>query len=116
MSFERILDGKKNKSYEISTLRKIDDQYRNLLLENQTLNTRIDELTETIKTNEEKSDRRFGELYAYMMKLEKAYYNGLRVPRAQKNPLSEDTTPNSNSINIPNSNNTETMKELFLPN
>ena len=118
--FDSYVQSKKNSNLTIASIKRLESElnaqkkkHDDLKLENKSLRDRIDEYESVV-------EKRFGELYSYMHKLESAYYNGLRVPRTGASILNASSQSNLGNSTLGNligeqneTSGQESMKELF---
>ena len=80
MSYEDYVSNKKNYNSAISNIDSIKKELRNHKEEHKKIHEKIKEVEKKMKEIQDINDKRFGELYAYLIKMEKTYYNGLSIP------------------------------------
>lgn len=118
--FDSYVQSKKNNNLTIASIKRLESElntqkkkHEELKLENKSLRDRIDDYESVV-------EKRFGELYSYMHKLESAYYNGLRVPRTGSSILNASSQSNLGKSTLGNligeqneTSGQESMEELF---
>jgi hypothetical protein len=127
--YESVLKNRKSSNDEISSIEVLKKNYGKLFQTNFELNLKIKKLEEKIQINKDLSDMRFGEVYSFLSKFEKSYYNGLSVPKSADATVSEETQSQQNNALFGNmslfsnneasflntkSSDLETMKNLFI--
>lgn len=81
-SYEDLILKQKAESVFRESIRRLESLYTKNTETINELKSTITRLEEQRKIEQDKNERRFAELYAYMNKLEEAYYNGLRLPKS----------------------------------
>ena len=98
-----FLKEKKRENNTLSSISTLQRNYDELFKENFNLKQDIKSLKDIIKKNKDINDMRFGEVYAFLAKVEKTYYNGLFNDT--------ETSPNEASTN--DINETQKNQNLF---
>ena len=75
--YSEILKERKRENETLSQMNTMQKNYDRLFEENYKLKLQIKELAETIKKNKDINDVRFGEVYAFLTKIEQSYYKGI---------------------------------------
>lgn len=109
-SYEDIMRNEKKNIIIWGSIRKLESLHKQDVEKITKLENTIRELEQKQKEDQDKNERRFAELYAYMNKLESAYYNGLRLPRMASMQPDKNTPLNSLVGNIEQKN---SMEELY---
>tara|TARA_Y100000389_G_scaffold95687_1_gene92362 strand:- start:744 stop:1097 length:354 start_codon:yes stop_codon:yes gene_type:complete len=112
--FDTFLQKKKDNNQTLFTIEKLENNLKNQNTNIDLIRLQLGTLKEDIKEENSRNERRFGELYAYMHKLESAYYNGLRIPRPSINTTNEKPVLDNLIGNSNDSSGELSMEELFI--
>lgn len=101
-----------NSRYREGKISYLEKEVIQLKLKNEDLVEKTKTLNLQMKKMNEDYTKRFTEIYAYMQKLETAYYNGLRAPISTQS-IARPSIDTMTGITSENASN-ETMEELFM--